>query len=195
MVFSSFVFLLYFFPAFILLYLLSPTKVKNYTLLLASLFFYAWGAPGFIGILIFTTLVDFFIVRQIYQAKSLVHKKLYLALSLSLSIGVFLYYKYANFFIENVNVVLSLAGAEKVNWTKIALPIGISFFSFQKITYALDVYRNTHKPRKSAFDYVLYILMFPQLIAGPIVRFNAIADQITSRKATSDDFSTGLPDL
>ena len=192
MVFSSFIFLFYFFPAFILLYFITPKQAKNYTLLLASLFFYFWGAPHFILVLVSTTLADFFIVQQMHQAKSLRLKRISLSCSLTLTVGIFFYFKYANFFIENINAVLSLSGSRNIVWTRIALPIGISFFSFQKITYALDVYRNTHPPLKNPFEYLLYIIMFPQLIAGPIVRFHTVADQIRKRKSTIDDFFHGF---
>ena len=103
-------------------------------------------------------------------------------ISITLNVGLLAYFKYANFFIENVNAFLGNLGMEQVAWTAIALPIGISFFTFQKITYAVDVYRNVHSPMKRIVDYMMYILMFPQLIAGPIVRYHEVADQIEDRR-------------
>jgi alginate O-acetyltransferase complex protein AlgI len=105
---------------------------------------------------------------------------------MALNIGLLLYFKYANFFVDNFNAVLGYLGMDAVHWVRIALPIGISFFTFQKITYSVDVYRKVHAPLKLVSDYALYILMFPQLIAGPIVRYNEIADQLVDRRANEN---------
>ena len=180
MVFSSSLFLLYFLPAFLLIYYLLPKSVKNVFALLASMFFYAWGAPDFIYVVIGSILADFYLVQLMNKKTG--RQKLYLvSASVILNIGLLAYFKYANFFIENVNEMLGLFNVKHLAWTKVALPIGISFFSFQKLTYSVDVYRGVHGPLKRVTDYALYILMFPQLIAGPIVRFNEIADQIEDR--------------
>jgi alginate O-acetyltransferase complex protein AlgI len=109
-----------------------------------------------------------------------------------MNLGMLAYFKYANFFIENVNRFLYKQGFETIEWTKIALPIGISFFTFQSLTYAVDVYRNVHKPLDKLSNYMLFIVAFPQMIAGPIVRFNYIADQITERNETIDDKLQGF---
>lgn len=126
-------------------------------------------------------------------------RKQLLALSLIMNLGLLIVFKYANFFIENVNVLGQKMGMETIQWTKIALPIGISFYTFQTLTYAVDVYRKVHKPLVKLTDYLLYIMSFPQMIAGPIVRFSHVVDQITNRKETMDDklfgfyrFSIGL---
>jgi len=108
-------------------------------------------------------------------------KKLLTAISVMLNVGLLAYFKYANFFVENINEVLAAIGIEQIKWTAVTLPIGISFFTFQKMTYAVDVYRGVYHPLKKPTDFALYILMFPQLIAGPIVRFNEIANQIEDR--------------
>lgn len=180
MVFSSSLFLLYFLPAFLLIYYLLPKSAKNVFALLASMFFYAWGAPDFIYVVIGSILADFYLVQLMNKKTG--RQKLYLvSASVILNIGLLAYFKYANFFIENVNEMLGLFNVKHLAWTKVALPIGISFFSFQKLTYSVDVYRGVHGPLKRVTDYALYILMFPQLIAGPIVRFNEIADQIEDR--------------
>ena len=193
MVFSSSLFLLYFFPAFLLIYFLLPEKLKNIFVLLASIFFYAWGAPDFIVFVLASIVFDFYVVKWLYVSTG--KKKLILTgASVFVNIGLLAYFKYANFFIENLNEVLAQFGVHAVQWTKIALPIGISFFTFQKITYAVDVYRKVHAPLKKLTDYAMYILMFPQLIAGPIVRYNEIADQIENRKEyeTLDNKLTGF---
>ncbi|MEZ5146595.1 MAG: MBOAT family protein [Bacteroidales bacterium] len=180
MVFSSSLFLLYFLPAFLLIYYLLPKSAKNVFALLASMFFYAWGAPDFIYVVIGSILADFYLVQLMNKKTG--RQKLYLvSASVILNIGLLAYFKYANFFIENVNEMLGFFNLKHLAWTKVALPIGISFFSFQKLTYSVDVYRGVHGPLKRVTDYALYILMFPQLIAGPIVRFNEIADQIEDR--------------
>jgi alginate O-acetyltransferase complex protein AlgI len=180
MVFSSSLFLLYFLPAFLIIYYILPRFLKNYFGLIASMFFYAWGAPDFIFIVLGSIALDFYVVDLLNKATG--EKKRYLlAISVILNIGLLLYFKYANFFVDNVNDILAWLGLNAIHWTAIALPIGISFFTFQKLTYSIDVYRGVHAPLKKISDYALYILMFPQLIAGPIVRFNEIADQIEDR--------------
>lgn len=190
MVFSSSLFLLYFLPAFLLIYYLLPKAVKNIFALLASIFFYAWGAPDFIFIVLGSIVIDFYIVRAL-STKERKTRRILLTMSVILNIGLLAYFKYANFFIENVNDALGAFGAKHIKWTEVALPIGISFFSFQKLTYSVDVYRGVHGPLKRVTDYALYILMFPQLIAGPIVRFNEIADQIEDR-SWNENFNNRL---
>lgn len=109
-----------------------------------------------------------------------------------MNLGLLAYFKYANFFVENVNAALLGLGMESVTWTSVALPIGISFYTFQTLTYSIDVYRGVHAPLKKVQDYLLYIMSFPQMIAGPIVRYNVIADQIEHRPLISDDFLMGF---
>ena len=185
MVFSSSLFLLYFLPVFLIVYFLIAREYKNYFALIASIFFYSWGAPDFIFIVFGSIAIDFYIVNLL--SKSVGRKKRFLlSLSIILNVGLLAYFKYANFFIENVNELLTNLGSKPLYWVSIALPIGISFFTFQKLTYSVDVYRKAHKPLKKITDYALYILMFPQLIAGPIVRFNEIADQIEDRSANEN---------
>lgn len=195
MVFSSSLFLLYFFPIFLIVYfLLKGTKWKNLWTLFTSILFYAWGAPTFIIIVLASIIADFYLVKVMDKTTVRSRKNLLLATSVVLNIGLLAYFKYANFFIENANTLLETMGMTAVHWTKVVLPIGISFFSFQKLTYSVDVYRKVHGPLKRVTDYGMYILMFPQLIAGPIVRFNEIADQIEYRKdnETADNRLTGF---
>jgi alginate O-acetyltransferase complex protein AlgI len=181
MVFSSILFLSFFLPAFLVIYFLLPYKIKNAWALIASIFFYAWGAPDFIFIVLGSIIADFYLVKHIHKAAR-TQKKWLAGISISMNVGLLVYFKYANFFVENFNALLGELGASPAQWTAIALPIGISFFTFQKITYAVDVYRNIHAPLKRIIDYAMYILMFPHLIAGPIVRFNLVADQIEDRR-------------
>ena len=181
MVFSSSIFLLWFLPVFLVVYYFADRKYKNGVALFFSLLFYGFGSPKFLLILLSSILIDFFLVRQIDRNQQ--RRKLFLVLSVILNIGLLAYFKYANFFVENFNALLSAFGASPVKWTEVLLPIGISFFTFQKMSYSIDVYRKTSAPLKSIFDYALFIMLFPQLIAGPIVRYNEIADQITDRRA------------
>ncbi|MDC3252708.1 MBOAT family protein [Crocinitomicaceae bacterium] len=189
MVFSSTLFLLYFLPAFLVVYISLGRfrELKNWWILLASIVFYAWGAPTFIYILLGSTIIDFFIVRSLYNSVKIQQKRSLLLLSIAMNLGLLIYFKYANFFVENFNDLLNTFGFELVGWTQVALPIGISFYTFQTLTYSIDVYRGTHKPLKYIHHYLLYIMSFPQMIAGPIVRFNLIAEQITERRESIDD--------
>jgi len=194
MVFSSSLFLLYFFPLFLIIYYMADVKYKNNIALFASILFFSWGAPLFIFVVLGSILLDFYVVQKIYSSEGR-HRKLYLFVSVLLNLGLLAYFKYSNFFVDNVNQLVSTWGAHGIaGWTKIALPIGISFFTFKKLSYCIDVYRNTHKPFTKITDYGLFILLFPELIAGPIVRFNEIADQIVDRKnqETIDNKLLGL---
>ena len=199
MVFSSTSFLLIFFPIVMVLYHLIGKRYKNTFILIASIFFYSWGAPNFIFILLISAVLDFYLVRFLYLAETINRKRFFLILSLTMNIGLLAYFKYANFFIENMMKVFREFGWNSVEWTKIILPIGISFYTFQTLTYSIDVYRNVHKPLNKLKDYLFFILLFPQMIAGPIVRFNQIADEIQDRDESIDDklqgfirFSIGL---
>lgn len=178
MVFSSITYLVYFLPIFLLLYHLAPHKFKNAVILIASIYFYSWGGPKFIFIILGTTFLDYFLVNAMHNQKTQKAKTKFLIISLCLNLGLLFYFKYCNFFIENVNALL---GTE-ISWIKIVLPIGISFYTFESLTYVIDVYRGVHKPLKNFWHYQTYILLFPKLIAGPIVRYHDIADQITNRE-------------
>jgi len=192
MVFSSIIFLLYFLPVFLLVYFIADKRYKNAIILIGSIFFYAWGAPKFIFVILFTTLLDFYLVSFMDKALNERKRKLMLCISVSLNLGLLIYFKYSNFFIENVNAVLSVFGGGQIHWTKLILPIGISFYTFETITYVVDVYRRVHKPLTRFWDYQLYIILFPKLIAGPIIRYHQLADQISERKETTDDKLTGF---
>ncbi len=170
MVFSSIVFLLYFLPLFLLTYYLADKKYKNLIILVFSVFFYSWGAPKFIFVILGTTFLDFHLVKWMSGLENKLHRRLMLTLSVSINLGLLVYFKYSNFFIENVNSFISFFGASDVRWTKLVLPIGISFYTFETITYVVDVYRRVHKPLQNFWDYQVYIILFPKLIAGPIIR-------------------------
>jgi alginate O-acetyltransferase complex protein AlgI len=192
MIFSSSFFLLYFLPIFLLIYYLIDKRYKNLTILLASIFFYSWGAPKFVFVIVGSTILDFYLVRLLHKSEKKNQRRLLLFVSVFINLGLLAYFKYANFFIETVNDILGFLGKNTIKWTEVLLPIGISFYTFQTITYSVDVYRRVHKPLDKVTDYLLYIMSFPQMIAGPIVRFNSIADQITSRIETIDDKLNGF---
>jgi alginate O-acetyltransferase complex protein AlgI len=194
MVFSSIIFLLYFLPIFLVCYYLTGRKYKNIVLLIFSIFFYSWGAPKFIFVILATTFIDFHLVKWMYENENKLYRRLILTLSVSINLGLLFFFKYSNFFIENVNAALGLLGEENIRWTKLILPIGISFYTFETITYVVDVYRRVHKPLYNFWDYQLYIILFPKLIAGPIIRYHDLADQIVDRSQneTIDNKLSGL---
>ena len=182
MVFSSGLFLLYFFPVFLVVYFGMPHRYKNLFLLLASILFFYWGAPLFVFVVLGSVLLDYYVVRAMYKAGEERRKRQWLLVSLLLNLGLLGYFKYFNFFVQNISAVLSGLHIHSLPIAQIALPIGISFFTFKKISYCMDVYRGQHAPFDKLQNYALFILLFPELIAGPIVRFNEIADQITDRR-------------
>ena len=192
MVFSSNIFLFFFLPIFLIAYFITPQKFRNYTLLLFSIVFYAYGAPDFVFLLVGECVINYFLVRGMAKTEKIGTKKLLCAFSVIMALGLLLYFKYANFFMENLNTILGWTHHEPIGWMKVALPIGISFFTFQSITYTLDVYRGTTPPSQKLTDYVLYIMMFPQLIAGPIVNYNSVAAQLVSRTSTMEDRVVGF---
>ncbi|MEI6124788.1 MAG: MBOAT family O-acyltransferase [Bacteroidota bacterium] len=180
MVFSSVLFLFFFLPVTLFLYYLADKKYKNLVALLASVVFYAWGAPLFVFVILGSIVCDFLFAKFIFKSTGL-KRKVFLALAITLNVGILIYFKYANFFVDNANSMLGAMGFHEMHWVKIALPIGISFFTFHEMSYIIDVYRGVKPPMKSIWNYALYILFFPQLIAGPIIRFNEISDQIEDR--------------
>jgi alginate O-acetyltransferase complex protein AlgI len=174
MVFSSVIFLCFFLPCFLAIYYLIPKSFKKEVIVLFSLLFYGWGAPTFIFFLLGSSLLDFLISKNFNVENP--KRKISLLFSLFLNIGLLCYFKYVNFFISNLSSVSNYIN--ELSFEEVLLPIGISFFTFQKISYAIDVYRGENKRLTSFLDYLLYIIMFPQLIAGPIVRYKDINLQI-----------------
>ena len=176
MVFSSVLFLSVFLPIFLGSFYLSPHFLKKWIIVLFSILFYAWGAPIFIFFLLGSSIIDFYISKKFDPKNS--YRKHFLFISLLLNVGLLCYFKYANFFVHSLSSIGEHFGMSAVSFKEVLLPIGISFFTFQKISYALDVYSGTNKRLTSFLDYLMYIIMFPQLIAGPIVRFKDVSAQI-----------------
>ena len=191
MVFSSAIFLFIFLPIVLIAYYLSPKRWRNCILLIASVLFYTWGEPFFILILLASITLDYFIAKAMPHRETKPKRQL-LILSLIVNLGLLAYFKYANFFIENVQEFYNLLGLTPFEWSKVALPIGISFVTFQKISYMVDVYRGDHEPQQRWDNLCLYILMFPQLIAGPIIRYKDIATQLSNRAESATDRLNGL---
>jgi alginate O-acetyltransferase complex protein AlgI len=182
MVFSSIIFLVFFLPVFLSAYYITPKKFKNIVVLLFSILFYSWGSPKFIFVIIGTTFLDFHLVKWMSNTPTRFYRRLMLTLSVSVNLELLFYFKYSGFFIENVDLLLThLFHVHPLGWIKLVLPLGISFYTFETITYVVDVYRGVHKPLKNFWNYQLYIILFPKLIAGPIIRYHELADQITDR--------------
>lgn len=194
MVFSSSLFLIWFLPVFLITYFLVPYKYRNALALIASVIFYSWGAPKFIFVILGTTFLDFHLVKWMSGSKSKLQRRLLLTLSVSVNLGLLFYFKYSNFFVENLDAMLKVFGINGLHWSKLIMPIGISFYTFETVTYVVDVYRRVQAPLTRFWDYQLYIILFPKLIAGPIVRYHEIADQIVDRRAfeTADNRFLGM---
>lgn len=186
MLFSSIPFLFYFLPCVLLLYAVSPTKFKNPTLLICSLVFYAWGEPRLVILMILTIFVGY--ILGLLTEKYNKYKKLFLTLSVILSLGFLCYYKYVDFFIQNINAITNLS----IPLLNVALPIGISFYTFQLLSYNIDVYRGDVPAQKNFINLATYISLFPQLIAGPIVRYSDIEKQLTKRTHSLEKTSIGV---
>lgn len=188
MLFSSITFLFYFLPAVLLLYLISPKKIKNFTLLLASLFFYAWGEPKYILLIGIEIICGYIAGLIIEKFRGKVISKVALAVSSAVFIGCLVYFKYADFFISNFNAATGLS----IELLKLALPVGISFYTFQILSYVIDVYRDDAKAQKNFVNLALYVSLFPQLIAGPIVRYSDIAKQLDERTHNLEKVYSGI---
>jgi len=188
MLFSSIPFLYYFLPAVILVYFLVPRVLKNTVLLVASLLFYAWGEPKYVLLMAFSILLFFFCGLAIGKAKAQKWKKVWLMISVVCSLALLGIFKYADFFIDSFNAVTGLS----VPLLRLALPIGISFYTFQCLSYTIDVYRGTAAVQKNLISFGAYVSLFPQLIAGPIVRYVDIARELDSRTHSWQDAALGL---
>lgn len=189
MIFSSIPFLFFFFPLFILLYFSLPFKYKNYILLLFSLIFYAWGEPIYILLMIFSSIVDFINGKNIEKYKDdNKKKKFYLIISIIINISLLGFFKYADFFIKVINNILYL----NIPLLNLGLPIGISFFTFQTMSYSIDVYRGDVKAEKDFLTFMTYVCMFPQLIAGPIVRYETVSSELHKRDINFKKFADGF---
>lgn len=193
MVFSSPIFLFLFLPLVLTGYFLLPRLwLKNVWLLLFSLVFYAWGEPVFIQLAVISTLMNYMLGRWVDHTDNPGWRKFAVGVAVALNLGLLVFFKYANFTVDNLNLLLKELGASPVIIPKILLPVGISFFTFHALSYVVDVYRRKWKAATNPGDVALYIFFFPQLIAGPILRWSAIAPQLHLRHVTVDGFAEGV---
>jgi alginate O-acetyltransferase complex protein AlgI len=194
-VFSSSTFVFFFLPAILAAYHLAPRPARNGLLVVASLAFYAWGAGGFVFALVLSVATNYVIGARLetkVDAGDRTAARRLLALGVVLNVALLGWFKYANLAVDTWNAGLGAAGLPALPWADVLLPIGISFFTFHSLSYLVDVYRGTARHLVSPLDFALYITFFPQLIAGPIVRFHEIRDQLVTRTETFDAFAAGV---
>lgn len=195
MVFSSQTFLFVFFPIVLLLYTISPRRAKNTVLLGASMLFYLWGGGWFIGWLLTSIMGNWIFGHIACKAKAADKtKRLHhiVGWSVVFNIGILGWFKYANFFVDQLNGIAEAIDYQGFNWTPIMLPIGISFFTFQANSYVFDIAKGNGKALKNPLDFALYVSLFPQLIAGPIVRYHQVAEQLVSRVFSFENVTAGM---
>lgn len=189
MVFSSIVFLYIFLPIMLLLYFIVPSKFKNAIMILASLVFFAWGEIRYIFIMLVLAVMDFVCGKQITKYQNNKKKKiLFLMINVVVNLGILFFFKYADFIITNINNLTGLS----IPLLNIPLPIGVSFNTFQSLSYIIDVYRGTVKCEKSFYNYLTYTTLFPQIIAGPIVRYETVDEELETKNISMDNFSAGM---
>jgi alginate O-acetyltransferase complex protein AlgI len=191
MLFSSLVFLFYFLPVALALYYLSPRVARNGMLLFISILFYSWGGTGFTAMLIASILLNFFFAKQIERTER--HAKKWLTAGIVLNVALLVYFKYMNFFIDSGYSVMSYFGVKDLpELSKVVLPVGISFYTFHQLSMLRDIYRDRTLPKVSIVRMSLYVVLFPQLVAGPIVRYKDIIYQIHSRRETFVQIYSGV---
>lgn len=189
MVFSSIVFLYIFLPIMLLLYFIVPSKFKNAIMILASLVFFAWGEIRYIFIMLVLAVMDFVCGKQITKYQNNKKKKvIFLIINVVVNLGILFFFKYADFIITNINNLTGLS----IPLLNIPLPIGVSFNTFQSLSYIIDVYRGTVKCEKSFYNYLTYTTLFPQIIAGPIVRYETVDEELETKNISMDNFSAGM---
>lgn len=191
MVFSSLTFLFVFLPVILIVYYLSPKKIRNTILFIGSLIFYAWGEPVYILIMLFSTAFDYangILIKKYKETKQLKKSRMVLITSIVVNLGILCFFKYSNFFIENIRNIFNL----DIQLLNIVLPIGISFYTFQTMSYTIDVYLGKVEAQKNIIDFGTYVTFFPQLVAGPIIKYRDVNIQLKNRKETIDDFSYGI---
>ena len=193
MVFSSYLFLFFFLPTVLVCYYASPRRRKHAVLTLFSYLFYGWANPYFCFLMLFNTTVDYTNGRLMerYPAR----KKVFVTLSIISDLAILGFFKYFNFGLENYNAMMAAMGIPDAQFTgffRIVLPLGISFYTFQSMSYVIDVYRGDAKVVHNFIDYACYVSMFPQLVAGPIIRFQEVADQLRERTHSMEKFTRGI---
>jgi len=185
MIFSSILFIYYFLPILLIFYFIVPSKYKNLVLLIFSLIFYFLGEPKYIIVLLLSCIINYVISKQIEKNN---RPKIYLIVALIYNVGSLLIFKYTDFFIDNINNLFNI----DIPYMHIIMPIGISFFTFQVLGYVIDVYNKKHKSSQSIIDFMTYVCLFPQLVAGPIVRYSDIQKELQNRTHSFNKFSEGI---
>ena len=188
MVFSSLTFLMLFLPSVLLIYFAVPRQGKNAVLFIFSLLFYAWGEPIYVGLMIFSTVLDYTCGWLVEKYRGTSKQKIGLLISVFTNLGLLFFFKYTDFFIGTINTVFGT----DIAMLNLPLPIGISFYTFQTMSYTIDVYRGDAKVQKNILSFGAYVSLFPQLIAGPIVRYQDVADQLNERTHSFDRFGDGV---
>lgn len=188
MVFSSLTFLFLYLPLVLLVYFAVPKKMKNAILFIFSLIFYAWGEPIYVGLMIFSTVLDYCCGKAVDKYRGTKKAKIGLLLSVFVNLGLLCLFKYTDFIIGTVNGIFG----SSIPLLGLPLPIGISFYTFQTMSYTIDVYRGDAKVQNNIISFGAYVALFPQLIAGPIVRYQTIADQVDERVHSFDKFGEGV---
>lgn len=188
MVFSSVVFLYIFLPIMLILYFIVPSKLKNAVMICASLIFFAWGEIKYILIMLLLAVMDFWCGKKITESSEKKKRRLYLFIDVSVNLLILFFFKYADFIIENINIVTHL----NIKPLNIPLPIGVSFNTFQSLSYIIDVYKNKVKCEKSFYNYLTYTTLFPQIIAGPIVRYEEVDDTLETKNISLNNFTLGM---
>ncbi len=189
MLFSSMTFVFMFLPILCAIYLLSKKEYHNAILLIASIIFYAWGEPRYLAIMLLSVVINWLgaiLIDKYKDEKGL--SKLFLALTIFLNLANLIYFKYFNFILDNFNSIFH----SNIDFVRIALPIGISFYTFQALSYVIDVFRGDCKVQRNIYKLALYICLFPQLIAGPIVKYHDIEEQIDSREVNFEKVDEGV---
>lgn len=192
MVFSSYVFLFGFLPIFLGVYYLLPSRVRSAWILFASYVFYGWWRLDFLGLLVAVTVGSYACALLMEQAVTRPKKKMWLWAGVVGNLGALAWFKYANFGVDSFNVAMDAIGLEPLAWTRIILPIGLSFFIFQAMSYLIDIYRGTSRPARDLIDFAAFIALFAQLIAGPVIRYNVVAEQFLTRTHSWSKFNRGV---
>ncbi|MBR3024105.1 MAG: MBOAT family protein, partial [Oscillospiraceae bacterium] len=187
MVFSGITFLYFFLPAVLLVYMLVPKKCKNIILLIAGLLFYSWGEPAYFWVMIASSLVDYAAGLYMNRTESKGKRRAALAVSMVADLGFLFVFKYSGFVVD----VINKAFGANIPRPDLPLPIGISFYTFQSMSYTIDIFRKKTKVQKNFINYLTYVSLFPQLVAGPIVRYNEVADSLTDRTSNADTIGEG----
>jgi alginate O-acetyltransferase complex protein AlgI len=192
-IFASFIFLFWFLPLALGTYYATPRRYRNLTLTVSSYVFYGWWRPDYLPLILASTTIDWAIaLRMGTPQQGRPHRRRWLILSLVLNLGLLGYFKYANLVVQSVNDLLAHAGQTAIPWQAVVLPVGISFYTFQSLSYTVDVYRGEVQPLRSYVDFACFVSMFPQLVAGPIVRYADIEAELRDRRETWAKFADGV---